>query len=118
MNNKYDDMVSKLVNTSVSLGFPCNRGVGNVEDVDENWVSTKSTVSNGQTKIHSMLESVTNVLIGYGVATLSQFIIFPLYDIHIPLSQNLEMGIWFTVVSVVRSYILRRWFNKIATSRS
>ena len=86
--------------------------------MDDNWVSSKSEVNNGQSKIHSMLESATNVLIGYGVATLSQFIIFPLYGIHIPLSQNLEIGIWFTVVSVIRSYILRRWFNKIAISRS
>lgn len=65
-----------------------------------------------QTKWHSFLESLTNVAIGYGVAVLSQILVFPMFDIHVPLSDNLLIGLWFTVISIVRSYVLRRWFNK------
>jgi hypothetical protein len=52
-----------------------------------------------------------NVALGYGVALASQLVIFPLYGIHVPLSSNIAIGLWFTVVSLVRSYCIRRWFN-------
>ena len=64
-----------------------------------------------QSRLSSFVESIANILIGYGVALLSQILIFPLFDIHISLSANLGIGAWFTVISLVRSYIIRRWFN-------
>ena len=64
-----------------------------------------------QSRRHSLIESVTNVAIGYGVALGSQLIIFPVFDIHIPLSDNLLIGLWFTGISIVRSYAVRRWFT-------
>jgi hypothetical protein len=70
-----------------------------------------------QTKKHSFLESLTNVGVGYGVALASQVLIFPLYGIHIPLSDNIAIGIWFTVISIIRSYVLRRWFNKVTRTQ-
>lgn len=66
-----------------------------------------------QSKKHSLIESLVNVLIGYGVACGSQIIIFPMFGIHIPLADNFIMGIWFTLISIIRSYIVRRIFNRI-----
>jgi len=66
-----------------------------------------------QSKKHSIFESLTNVAVGYFVALASQLLIFPLFGIHIPLSQNIAIGMIFTVVSIFRSYILRRVFNWI-----
>jgi hypothetical protein len=65
-----------------------------------------------QPRSQSLVESLTNVFIGYMVALLSQIIIFPFFDIHIPLSDNIMIGAWFTAISIIRSYVLRRWFNK------
>ena len=65
-----------------------------------------------QTKKQSLIESVLNVLIGYVVALLSQLIIFPFFGVNLPLSDNLLIGAFFTVVSVIRSYTLRRFFNR------
>lgn len=64
-----------------------------------------------QTRLGSLIESLMNIAIGYGVALLSQIAIFPMFGIHVPLSTNLWIGAWFTVISLVRSYIIRRWFN-------
>jgi hypothetical protein len=64
-----------------------------------------------QTRIGSFIESCMNVAIGYGIALASQLIVFPWFGIHIPLSTNLAIGVIFTVISIVRSYIIRRWFN-------
>ena len=65
----------------------------------------------GQTRIESLIESIFNILIGYGVALLSQIAIFPMFGINVPISTNLWIGAWFTVISLVRSYVIRRFFN-------
>ena len=64
-----------------------------------------------QSRLGSLIESLMNIAIGYGVALLSQLALFPLFDIDIPLSSNLWIGAWFTLISLVRSYVIRRWFN-------
>lgn len=68
-----------------------------------------------QSRKHSAIESLVNVLIGYLVAVGSQVAIFPFFAIHIPMHQNFIIGLWFTLISIVRSYILRRVFNKIGS---
>lgn len=66
---------------------------------------------NGQSKKQSLLESIMNVLVGYGVAVVSQIAIFPLFGVHVTLNENLTIAAFFTVISVIRSYTLRRLFN-------
>jgi len=66
-----------------------------------------------QSKKYSLLESVSNVCIGYFVALMSQIIIFPFFDIDIHIKDNILIGLWFTIISICRSYILRRFFNGI-----
>jgi len=68
---------------------------------------------NGQSKKMSFVESLINVAIGYGVAISAQIIIFPIFGIHIPLYDNLLIGALFTLVSIIRSYIVRRIFNRM-----
>lgn len=66
-----------------------------------------------QTKTSSMIESISNVFIGYVVAVISQITIFPLFDIHVSVLDNALIGVWFTVISLVRSYTVRRLFNRL-----
>lgn len=65
-----------------------------------------------QTRQHSALETLTNVAVGYLVAVGSQVVIFPLFGVRVPLSSNFLIGGYFTVISIIRSYTLRRWFTK------
>lgn len=67
----------------------------------------------GQSRIASFIESLFNVAIGYGIAVGTQVLVFPLFGIHVPITSNLLIGLIFTVVSIVRSYCLRRVFNWI-----
>ena len=69
-----------------------------------------------QTRAMSAAESVANVAIGYGVAVASQIVILPLFGVHLPLADNLLIGLWFTVISLARSYIVRRAFNAAVMS--
>ena len=65
-----------------------------------------------QSKTHSLIESITNVIVGYGVALGTQLAIFPWFGIHIPFKDNLSIGLFFTLVSIARSYVLRRIFTR------
>lgn len=64
-----------------------------------------------QSKRHSFIEAVANVAVGYFVAVVSQLVIFPMFGIVVPLSDNLMIGAFFTIISLARSYALRRIFN-------
>jgi hypothetical protein len=66
-----------------------------------------------QLKRHSLIESISNIVVGYSVNLLANFFIFPLWGWHITLRQNIEIGVIYTVISLVRSYLLRRFFNKV-----
>ena len=63
----------------------------------------------------SLIEAVTNVAIGFGVALGTQVLVFPLFGIEIGAGSHLALGGIFTVVSLVRSYALRRLFEHIRT---
>ena len=65
-----------------------------------------------QSKLQSLIESLTNILIGYLTALLSQILIFPLFDIYVTFQDNLLIGLYFTIISLIRSYLVRRYFNK------
>lgn len=66
-----------------------------------------------QSRIMSAAESVANVVIGYGIALATQIGVFQALDIPVSLMQNLSIGAVFTIVSLVRSYLLRRIFNRL-----
>ena len=71
-----------------------------------------------QSRAMSMIEALANVAVGYGVAVLTQIAVFPLFGLSVTLVQNLMMGGLFTVVSIIRSYTLRRVFERFrATGR-
>ncbi len=61
-----------------------------------------------QSRLMSLVESVANVIVGYGVAVVTQILIFPVFGLQTTLGQNLAMGGVFTIVSLARSFLLRR----------
>ena len=66
----------------------------------------------------SLIEAITNVAVGYGLAVATQVAVFPLFGLEVTLAQNLLIGTLFTGISVARSYALRRVFEAIRVSAS
>ncbi|MCE8540272.1 hypothetical protein KBY27_22635 [Ruegeria pomeroyi] len=66
-----------------------------------------------QSRLMSLVEAMANVIVGYGVAVVTQILIFPIFGLHTTLAQNLSMGGIFTIVSIARSFALRRLFETI-----
>jgi membrane protein implicated in regulation of membrane protease activity len=65
-----------------------------------------------QTKLGSFYEACINVAIGFGINFGFNLVILPIVGLPRPsMAQNFLMGVLFTVVSVARSYLIRRFFN-------
>ena len=60
-----------------------------------------------------MLEAIANVAVGYGIAVATQAMVFPLFGLQASLSDNLLLGAIFSIVSIARSYCLRRLFEAL-----
>ena len=69
-----------------------------------------------QSKLDSFIEAWLNVLIGFGISVLANFVIFPWVGITASTTQVLLVGLFMTGVSVARSYIVRRFCNKHLTN--
>ena len=67
----------------------------------------------GQKKSHSALEAIFNTVIGFGISMVANLIVLPIFGYKVGVSQAFWIGIIFTLISIVRSYVLRRLFNRI-----
>ena len=66
-----------------------------------------------QSRWMSLVEAVTNIVVGYGLAVLTQIAVFPLFGLQVALRETFLLGLIFTLVSLIRSYTLRRIFNTL-----
>lgn len=61
--------------------------------------------------MESFVEVCMNTFLGFGISFLTQLVIFHHLNINLTFATNLYIGFIFTVVSILRGYIIRRWFN-------
>jgi len=57
------------------------------------------------------IEAIIDVFSGYCLSVLVQIIIFPFFNIHIKIKDMLLIGGVFTIVSITRSWLWRRYFH-------
>ena len=70
-----------------------------------------------QSKKHSALEAVANVAIGYLVSVAANVVVLPLFGYAVSVADGFAIGLVFTAISLVRSYVLRRAFNRLSGKR-
>ena len=66
-----------------------------------------------QSRRMSLVEAITNTVVGYLLAVFVQLIAFPLFGLEVTLIDNLAIALLFTAVSIARSYTLRRMFERL-----
>ena len=70
-----------------------------------------------QSKLASLVEVAVSMVLGFIVSVYAQAVIFPLYGFStLTLKENVQIVLIFTVISMVRNYLVRRFFNWL-TSR-
>jgi hypothetical protein len=64
-----------------------------------------------QGRLESLIEALTNTAIGFGINLAANMTVLPAMGLPVTLAQGLWIGVIFTVISVARSYVVRRWFQ-------
>ena len=60
-----------------------------------------------------IVESIIDVGSGFFLAIIIQLTIFPLFDLHPTIFENFQIALIFTIVSITRSALWRRFFTQI-----
>lgn len=66
-----------------------------------------------QSKNKSIIEAVTNTVVGLVTSFLIQLIIYPVLDIPVTIGQNVIITCVFFIASIFRGYLIRRIFNRM-----
>jgi hypothetical protein len=66
-----------------------------------------------QSRVMSLIEAATNVVVGYILAIATQLAVFPLFGLNATLGEHLAIGLIFLGVSLARGYLLRRLFEAV-----
>ena len=64
-----------------------------------------------QSKRESLIETLTNVSIGWFISFIANMLVLPLFGYNINLTDGVLISIIFTVISIIRGYVIRRAFN-------
>lgn len=65
-----------------------------------------------QTKLQSTFEAISSVAIGFAITFVAgKWFVYPLFNIHPTDAVNVGVTGCFTATSLIRSYVLRRFFN-------
>lgn len=64
-----------------------------------------------QSKKMSLLESLTSTFIGFIVSVILVNVVLPFYGFKVSYAQSVEITLIFTIASVIRGYVVRRFFN-------
>ena len=65
----------------------------------------------GQTRTGSALEAAANVAIGYAISVGANLIVLPSFGYAVSTPDAFAIGLAFTAISMIRSYVIRRLFN-------
>lgn len=66
-----------------------------------------------QSRTMSLVEAITNVVVGYILAIATQIVVFPWFGLEAALGEHLAIGLAFVGVSLARGYLLRRLFERL-----
>lgn len=72
---------------------------------------TRSLNAATQSRLGSFIETCINTAIGLVINVVAQELIFPLFGLYVTIGENLTIAAMFTVISIARGYVIRRWFN-------
>lgn len=75
------------------------------------WAAFSESRHGGQSMRDSITETWTNIAIGFGINYIANLLVLPLAGFDIGAGGAFWIGVIFTAISVLRSFVIRRWFN-------
>lgn len=105
------EVSSKTTSAELRPWRPCrNAHVGGIQSTNCG-VRTQHGADGRQSRVGSLLEAIANVMAGFLIALLGQQLILPLFGIHVSLAAHAGIAALFTLLSLMRSFVLRRLFD-------
>lgn len=68
-----------------------------------------------QSRTMSLVEAAANNVVAFGISLLANHLVLPLFGLAVSLAQSFGITVVFTLISLVRSYLLRRIFVTLET---
>jgi hypothetical protein len=65
-----------------------------------------------QTRLGSLIEVSINICIGFWINFVANLVVLPMFGLNVTIADNFLIGFIYTFISVARSYVVRRWFEK------
>jgi uncharacterized membrane protein len=65
-----------------------------------------------QSRLGSLIEVSVNIAIGFLINWIANILVLPMFGFQVTAAQAFNMGLIFTVISVARSYVVRRYFEQ------
>ena len=66
-----------------------------------------------QSKKSSLIESIVNTFVGFIVTIAASPLIYWICDVKMNAAQMSVVTLLFTLLSILRNYVIRRFFNKV-----
>lgn len=70
-----------------------------------------------QSRFWSLVESITNTAISYVIAVIIGHFTYQWFQVPMSLATNMQVTAVFTAASIIRGYLIRRWFNKLGQQK-
>ena len=70
-----------------------------------------------QSKWHSVMEAISNTGFGFILSYVSVLLIYPIFELRLNYGGAFLITLYFTLLSFIRVYILRRIFTHLTESR-
>lgn len=77
----------------------------------------RNNTGTGQTPRGAIIEAWTNIAVGFSINYCANFALLPLVGVHVNAADNFMLGWCYTAISIVRAYLIRRWFNFVEWSK-
>jgi hypothetical protein len=71
----------------------------------------KDDTGHGQTPRGAIIEAWMNICIGFSINFAANFIFLPMVGASFTALENFLLGWIYTAISIIRQYVIRRWFN-------
>lgn len=81
------------------------------------YAASKAEAGLGQSIRESMIEAWTNIAVGFSINYVANLLILPMVAQGLDPVENFLIGWIYTAISMVRSFVIRRWHNKITLRR-
>lgn len=76
------------------------------------WRAAMAAHTVGQSPRSAIIEAWVNLCLGFSINFAANLLLLPMVGAAFTMGENFWLGCIYTAISIVRQYVIRRWFNE------